>query len=691
MARDLFEAPQAEMRAAPRVQHNRTVDMSHEADPVTSALAGIKMTPQGVANFLEDRYGAGNVVTDKSGAFYVRPHPESQFIPLNKPGTSVSDFTGLIGEAIQMLPIGGAALATAKHGAKAFIGANAAAGAIGNLQRQGASALLPGSEEMSLQDRMGSVAFDAALGGATAGAVRTGAALYDRLRLRNIYARQAGATGPNGQVTPYAAESDRIEQYLGEAFMPGQRSGTRGLLTLEGVARRHPGKAGDIIAAKDQRLLDAAMGNMENMLARWNKGGVADAETFGNRIQSNFDQALKAALNIRQGQAVKDFRVLDTAVARRAVFPVNSTWNALDDLVKEYDIEGAAGDATKSMVRQLRGLRDAVSGQNGSVRKKSALEMQRLLSSWGRHAAGITKPFDKIDAAEQKRIAARVFGALSDDLDAAASAPGTLAGIINRGQEAQAAQALKLARDNYRLNSQAIDEIRKTTIGQYLGNRRPEQITPELVAQFVERMKPSQMRQTMRILQTADPDLVDATKAHLLQGLIDKSLPADEAVQAALGAGAKVEAWSPARFLTEARKSSISEILTPAEKYEMSLLAGGMKRLANRAGTEGSPTAPLMWGYEIVKGLGSAAAGLDMISTARILGSVLAPQKFAEAITNDKKRKALMTLTLTKPSTKAAMQSLAALGALHFTEANEGDVRTMQPPSTVQPRDLLSP
>jgi hypothetical protein len=387
---------------------------------------------------------------------------------------------------------------------------------------------------------------------------------------------------------------------------------------------------------------------------------------MGQRAAKAFDDTVGHAMNVLDKQGAQDFAFIDKAAGSNPVFPLQNTGAAINELITRYDVPGAMTDTTKGVVRQLSGLRDALI-RDGKPVPKSAAEMQRLLSSWGRGAQGAQTMFGELDKREATGIAKRVFGALNDDLDAVAT---------SSGPDSAIGGALQKARNNYRQNFGAITELRKSAIGQYLGFREQGMITPEHIAERLAGMKPSALRQTFALIDTADPELAGTTKRFMLERAMDKAEPAVEKVAQATGSGVTPEAFSPATFVGELSKSPVFELLDPNEKLSVNMLNATMKRLANRAGTEGSPTGPLLWAKDIAVNLASALGGGDVMGALKVTGQLMGPGRMADIILSPRKTSALMQLTSPKLGREAAIAAATTLGLMSASRAgDEQDVR----------------
>jgi hypothetical protein len=642
------------------------INQSAESLAPERFMAGLKTGPEGVARYLESVHGKGNVATDKDGAFYVKERGE--WHPFDSPEINTRDAFDLSGLGVAAIPVAGGELAAGKGAGMLATGLRTGMeGLAGSMFQQAAGQLSPGGDPMTLGQRATMGGLDTATGGAGGLVARALSRLYSAPR--NAIISQMGKAD-----TPVARQGQAISDYLMQGYDPkidgpippslslGQQSQRKSILTFEGALRRSPTGAGDLFQQKDEAQLVAGRRRWDELMDNISRN-PKNAEMMGNQLTTAFKNTVNNAMDVLDRQGRSDFAFLDQASGKAPVFTLPNTAKALDDLIGRYDVPGAATDVTKGIVRQLTSARDAfVNG--GNLSPKSAVEFQRLLSSWGRAAAGSQTLFGDLDKREAMGVAKRVFGALNDDLSAAAAS-----------QPGPVADALRLARDNYRQNFQAVDQLRKSSIGQYLGFKDGETLAPEAVADRMAAMKPTQLRQTFQLLDNADPELAGDAKRHLLERAMTAAQSNDEKLAEKLGAGQLPgpEDYSPARLIGNLVRSPVLGALSQTEQFGVQRLAASMQRLSNRAGTEGSPTGPLLWAMDMAKNLVSAGFTGDVIGAAKLVGTWFAPTKIAAAITNPKQLNALVTLLQPKPAREAILTAAGTLSGMEATRAAQAD------------------
>lgn len=648
------------------------LNMGREAGYLERAGASVKMTPQGETSYYE---GLGyKVATDRNGKIFLLDKKTNEWFPADSPNLNLHDIADTAGSAIQL----GAEVVGARGG-KA-IGA-ATGGGLGNLARQAVSSVLPGEDQMTLGQRAGAVATDTALAGAGQAGVNTALKLADKVRPGNFAARYVDKQ----YQIPFAKESEAISAKTGQQYTPGQATGSKGLLTIEGLIRRHPLSA-DKMAEFDAKQLDNSLSNLNQTLDSMSAG--SSVEGLGTRVSDAFDSVLNKATKIRRDTAKADFGEVDKLSGAKGVVKPDNLLAEIDRLTEEFRVPGG-GDASAALVGRLQSIKQELMKNAGVKTRESGLldasgkpiisktetapkvltanETQRLLQVYGDALRGTGAIFQDLGTAQQRMIAGKLRDAVMRDVDAAAS--GT-------GAEAKVAGALKTARDNYRANSQAIDNLQSSVLGRMFGGTYDK--APERIAGALSNMKPTELRESFAILTKADPGAAQAVKRHLVEGaLIKAGLPASANVPAAQVGSAQM--FSPAKFLTAIRKSPIWDVADANERGDLTIAVRDLERLSNRAGTDGSPTAPLQFAWETVKAMGGGALSLSPTRMAKTAIAATLPSRAARLITDPAGRKALRTLRSTQPGTK---QYTAAAGYATMI-MNRNDQEDLRPDASL--------
>lgn len=606
------------------------------------AGAAVKVTPAGRLNFVRAQLDEEAYEHPTLGIIYKDPKTGRPTL-FDESGFSLRDMTA---------DAAGAALETAPllfSSANPMTAAGLAAG--GSALRQGVSEALPGDDEISLAGRVGLAGSSALMGGAGQAVVNRGAAALDAVSPRNLTAgflnKQMNA--------PIGKRAARLQREIGEPLTIGQATGSRAALTMEGLLRRHPMSADTVLRA-DMSQLAAAEKALSRVLD--DLGKPLGAEGVGGRIETAFKGAVDAAVNARKSLSKADFAAVDAASRGGAIFDLRNTRAALDDLIQQFDVPGG-GDATASLVGRLRSVRDELSG----TIKPS--QMQRLMQVYGSTARGSGRVFMDIDSAQQRMIAGRVMSALGRDLDGAVTNP--LPGVSS-----DTAEALVRARSNWRAASQAIDELEGTTLGRMFNSSSPP--APERIAQTFLSMPPSQIRQSVAVLDKVDPSVMNDVRRFMLEDALQRSQSTGVNMPEAVGNIVKTSGaiTSPRKFNSYMQRQGDRMLAAfrgnPDAIVQIKRINEYMSRLADRAGTDGSPTAPLMLAWDAAKGLFFSPATSGVLGAAMLIG----PRHLAKAMTTEQGRRALLTVTRTSARTKARAEAMAFLGGVFARDAAAG-------------------
>lgn len=618
------------------------------------AGVGVKMTSEGKTSYLESKYGKGNVATRADGSIaYFNPETKKWTLA-DEGGVRWGDVADLSGAAIETAPAVAAGLLSGNNPLAVGGGAGA-----GNVLRQGVSGLLPGDDQMGMGERVTRPLVSAGLGFATQFGVNKLTGVQDALRPHNIVARSV----QKSQQTPFAKRGELLAREMGDdfAFSPGQLSGNRGQLMVEGLARQHPASA-DKVMQFDTRQAQTAVKRLNKLLTSIDDRGMGGIQT-GQKVAETFKQATRQAVNARSKQAAADFGRVQELAGNNPVLDPNNVRATIKGLIDDFDVPGG-GDATATLVSRLRGVASELD------KPLTAQQTQRLLQVYGNAAKGTGQLFKDIDSAQQRMVAGRVFGALLDDLDDAASAG---------GQGGAVAEALKLARDNYRANSAQIDDLGNSVLGR-LFNGKYEQ-APEAIADKFLKMRPSEIKAATEVLASQDPGTVQAVKRHMLQSAMDSAIPS------ASGTNAAGVMFSPAKFNSFIQKNAdqFRAAFSPKEVVQVKRIYEGLQRVVDRAGMQGSQTGPLLMALDVAKG----AFTMSPTSVARSGVAVLAPRHIATAMTTEQGRKALITLTQTSAGAKARRAAAVYLsGVLARDEMNAENVRPLAPEQAEQAGQL---
>lgn len=670
---------------APR-ESGRVVEISSGEAPFgVRAAASIPPTEEGRLNYLKSVYGEDNVRvvrrspllqgSDEEQIFIRDPNVSDKFFPFDSSKITLADFTAdLTGAAIATIPtllVG----ATARN--------VAAAEAAGAAARQVVAEALPGETGMSLGERAADIAISAGIGGASQGVVNLGARVFDALRPSNILARRVR----KAEGTEFAREGRELSEETGIALTLGQETGDQAALMAEGLARRDL-VSGEDIFEFEQRQLTAAANRLAGTLDQVSpERGLLE---IGESVSKAYNDAVENAFELRRRQADVDFRAVSELSRGRPVVPSRNLQSEIDTIIAELHVPGA-GDATARVVNQARRL---LSSLQESGEALTADQTNRLLQIYTSAQRGTGTLFRDMDKAQSRLVAGRLKDALIRDLDEAAEAG-----------ESEVVQALKLARDRYRVNTEAINELGDSVLARAIGSGTR---APEAIAEKFLRMRPSEIRASMRLLDQISPDAASAVRRSYLDAAI---VNARDLVPTRTQA--RAVRFSAAKFLKAMPDADtlLAAGYTKAELAEIESTVKILERIAFKA-LEGSPTAPIGLAWDSLTGVfqvatvggaaaattfaftgsvgqaATAGAAAGLVAGARAGFRAFAARKIARAISTPEGRQALRTLSETGPMTRKGLQAMATISALTGTDLGFGFTQPSSEAQIAQARQL---
>lgn len=238
-------------------------------------------------------------------------------------------------------------------------------------------------------------------------------------------------------------------------------------------------------------------------------------ERFGSTVQDSFFKVLgdekSGLIGARAANASNNF---SQAQAAGAEIYLGNTMKVIDDMIRE-NTDVLSGRGNVALANELKRLKASILEKSGGKYKQIGVRtneggaqtifeymagggmvtpqsLQNGLTAAGAAAKGNGKIFDEtVHQAAERGPAKRLFGALNDDLDAA----------INEGRKGAA--ELRIARDQYRVDTGAIEALEETALGKLFGTKA--QPTLEDVETAVKNMDPTEIRQTLGILGKTNP------------------------------------------------------------------------------------------------------------------------------------------------------------------------------------------
>lgn len=460
---------------------------------------------------------------------------------------------------------------------------------------------------------------------------------------KNIVARRVQAN----EGTQYAARGKEISQRTGIDLSLGQQTGDEATMMVEGMAAKNPFSAKEFqqFGAKQ---VGQAVQRLNKIMDDITPDKIGDIRA-GTVVNHAFDTAVNGAVNIRRAQAAKDFGEVAAAAGSSPIVGTRNLTQKIAELVEEFDVPGG-GDATAALVKRMKTMGGGLGGG------LTADQTNRLLQIYTNTASGKGQLFQNLETAQQRLIATRLKDALLSDLDEASKAG------------SGAAPLLAKARDNYRANSQAITKLEESVLGRYLGQDR----SPERVADFLTRAKPTELKQTLDIVNKADPSVLPATRRFFIERAID------EAVLPPSKRNPSAPSFSAAKFIDAMPDGPKFEVLFGSSnaRGELKLVGEALERIAYRGFTEGSPTAPLLMAWDAAKRV------FTIQGLAGLPAAVIAPKTVARAALTPEGRRALVTLGRYDKPVQSVVRSAAYLAGLQAAEERKEQQTTARTAGT---------
>lgn len=451
---------------------------------------------------------------------------------------------------------------------------------------------------------------------------------------RNIPKNMVARSTQKKAATDFAQRGEEVTKQTGVELSLGQQTGDEAILMAEGVAAKNPFSAREFqqFGAKQ---VGQAVSRLNQIMDNITPDKVNDVR-LGTAVNAAFDDAVSKAANVRRAQAAKDFDAVKAAAGDSKVVGTGQLNARIDELINEFDVPGG-GDATATLVERLKSLKDGL--EDGL----SASQTNRLLQVYTNAASGRGQIFKDLETAQQRMIAGKLKDALLSDLDEAAQA-----------QYGGAPRLLATARDNYRANSQAITKLEDSVLGKYLGADR----SPERVADFLTKAKPTEIKQTLDIVNKTDPELLPATRRFFIQKAID------EAVIPPSKRNPSSPNFSAAKFIDAMPEGAKFDVIFGSSnaRGELKMVGEALERIAYRGFTEGSPTTPLLMTWDAAKRV------FTIQGLAGLPAAVIAPRTIARASLTPEGRRAIMTLGRYDKANQSVVRAAAYLAGLEQQE-----------------------
>ena len=570
--------------------------------------------------------------------------PEPQAAPEKSLGRKIYDVTGPA--AMMAGGLGGGALGFAAGGPPgAFAGGTL--GTMGGAEARRLIGTALGYEEPRTPDEMAKEQLKNAeigalseLGGPALSAINQGmrgvaTPLYSQgvtSGIRSLF----GGTPTAGAAADTAATGIPLS-------MPEQ-SGSPFAQQVERFLKGAPGSRG-VYTKLQERQLDSSMTALDNVVNTIGQRGL-DKGTIGASVDRTFSEAVNTAQRARSTQGTADFGFLDTSMGNTAYIPVQTFVDTLKGQVKRLDYVGAS-TVEKAKANQLNSIINDITSAGGRVTGQA---MNNMLSRYSKSMNGGDALFNSITKdASDRFLAGDAFRALDNDLNQAAMQPGLQPHI---------AEGIATARNNWKLHSEAIQDMQNTVIGRLLNTGTA---TSEAVYGRLTSMAPTEVRTATQILDGVDPTVMQDVRARYLQDAIEKSSTRQPVVGTNMPERV-LDYQAFTRNVTKNPEQFAAMFPNPTTRNQIGAIANQFQRIDSSGKPMSfsygllSTTMPgVISIYPLVTGNLPAAAGLAAASA----GLYITTKQLAKMLTEPAGRAAWSTLTNQQASRAVSQRALA--------------------------------
>lgn len=603
-------------------------------------------------------------------------------------GSTISGSAGnIVGGVLNTLPA--ADLAVPAKGAGLIASATRGAATAGGLSLATQPVTNGGSSYW--KDKLTNAAESAAIGGGIPalgrGIIRAGEEAFPG----NAVGRLANISLKKANKTPFASESEALAKRTGIDMTPGMVSGSKLQTGLENLSRQHL-LSSDIASQADTKMANQAIKYINKTMDNISPGTVS-SEGVGDKIQSTVRNVVKNIADRRASVAAKQYGAIDKALGSRPVVRYDKTKQAISDLLNEYT--DVPGEAASSIRKKLEGMLQDVE-KNPAYSLQSAQKFRTVL---GRAARGSTDIFKDVKTSDQARIAKKLFGSVSDDMETSAHAldagphlRGTQMMARNPGDPMAAqhggdlmtrnpndlmvpsnlGRAWKEANANYRRFSKLIDAVQASPLKRLVGDQvnvddfmTVNKLAPEKVIKTLNGMSPSELKMVRNTMEKSAPDAWSEYKRLLVQDALDTAQTASSSE----GANAlPMNANKFVRALGGDNPQKIAKLRAIFNADEMGQINDAfmaLRRLGDKFGTNHSNTALANEHLSFLKG--------GLRGAKETAKAAIGMRKIAKIMLNSDGRRALIKLSQLPPGSRQVPSLVGYLSSL-VASPGSGDV-----------------
>lgn len=480
----------------------------------------------GEKNFLNEIFGEGNVIEREDGNFFIREEPGKTYVELNPEGFQFADIAELSGEAIITAPT----LATSNP----WLAGLYAIG--GGTALQGIAETIPGETEIEAGDRLKSLAAEGVFGAGGQWAANGLIDFFSKMGIKNFITKKAlNALEKRGKAGEgYFERGLELEKKIGPLSF-GELSGEPALKAIEDFLRSYwltRGSAQPIGTAQLNAARDAMLKFMQTTYNYANDPmAKRTGERVGGQLVKSFKSVLDSFVNIRRQKAddlynsikfVTDSTGKQVDISGMPTIRINEIDSQLDTMIKE-----AAENQDDRLYRDLVDWKDKIT-KKVSIKEDGSMlipyeSFNTFLKLFSKASYGKGTVFKNLDTAAQRYPAKEIFTAFNNALDDTIKAyDGGLTTSADDAINSQVAFNLKKARDTYKKDTQAIEDLENSFIGDFIAPGAKK--SKAAVLKRFQNLQPEEIEQAFDLLKTTgNGDVIDSIKKSFVRDVFEDS------------------------------------------------------------------------------------------------------------------------------------------------------------------------
>ncbi len=493
-------------------------------DRIRADLKG-DVSPVGESNFLKEIFGEDNVIARNDGNFFIREAPGKTYVELNPEGFQMKDVAELSGEAVVIGPT--------MFTANPWLAGLYAIG--GGTALQGIAETIPGETEVEAGDRLKKIAAEGVFGAGGQFGANVVIDFFSRFGVKNFIVNKAlkalEKRGEKGK--QFFERGEELQQNIGKLTF-GEISGDAGLKSIEDFLRSYYLTRGATMDLADEQLNAAKNAILKFIQTSYNAANDPMAKrtgvSLGADIQKSFQSVLGSFIELRSSNAAKLYgktKFITDATGKQVnisglptikVTEINKTLDEMKETAKLNQDD----TLYKSLIKWQDNLNKK--SRNGLIPYEV---FNRQMSIFGKAAYGKGSAFKNLETAAQRQPAKELYGAynraLNDTIDSFDK--GLKIGGVDDAINAEVGSNLKIARDQYKADSELIDQLENSFIRDFIAPGASK--TKAAVVSRFQNLQPEEIDYAFKLLKsTGNDDVIQDIKKSFVSDVFEDSLSA---------------------------------------------------------------------------------------------------------------------------------------------------------------------